>query len=119
MVGSPAHAGYQVFRFIYEPQGRNYQIDVFEIVHGQGKKPIDLEHHIVRFDSLGRCIEQRDIDSDGEFNGGNTYEYDNRGDPIREVDQNSDGNIRSVQDRTYSPDRKLLSEKGVNNQKAR
>lgn len=64
-------AGYQVFRFIYEPRGRNYEVDMFGIDSAHGETPIDPQRHIVKFDSRGRCIEERDIDSDGKFNGKN------------------------------------------------
>lgn len=116
MVGdSPEHLGYQVVRSIYEPHGRNYEIDMFEIDPAHGEKPIDLQRHTVKFDSMGRCIEERTTDSDGELNGKNVYEYDSRGDLTRETDYSSEGKVLSLQDRAYSPDHKLLSEKAIDN----
>jgi hypothetical protein len=112
---SPEHSGYQVFRFHYEPKRRNYETDLFEIDPALGEKPIELQRHIVKFDPQGRCIEERDIDSDGEPNGKNTYEYDSHSDLIREIDRNPDNSIFSIQNRTYSPDHKLLSEKALEN----
>ncbi len=110
---SPEHPGYQVFRYIYEPQGRNYEIDMFDVDPAQGEKPIDLQHHFVKFDSLSHCIEERDIDGDGEFHGKSTYEYDGRGDFTREIDYKWDGKISAQEDKTYSADHKLLSEKTI------
>jgi hypothetical protein len=118
MVGdspSAVHTGFQVFRYIYETQGRNYEIHTFEIDPAQGEKPGERDRHLVKFDSLGRCFQERDIDSAGEFNGENTYEYDSRGDLIREIVHSSDGTISSIEDRIYSPDHKLLSEKAIEN----
>ena len=112
---SPEQTGYQVFRFVYEQQGRNYEIDMFGIDPAHGETPVDLQRHLVTFDSLGRCIEERDIDSDGEANGRNTYEYDSRGDLVREIERNSDNSFFAIENRSYSPDHKLLSEKTIEN----
>lgn len=107
------HPGYQVFRNIYEPQGSNFEMDMFEVDPARGEKPLDLQRHLVKFDALGRCIEESDIDSDGTFNGKNLYEYDGKGNLIREVDYDWDGTVFANEDRSYTPDGKLLSEEIV------
>lgn len=109
------HLRYQVFRSHYRLKGPNYEIDAFDIDPAQGETPIDQQRHLVRFDLRGRCIEQLDIDNDGASNGKSTYTYDSHGDLVREIDRNSDNSIFSIQNRTYRPDHKLLSENAIEN----
>ncbi len=111
----PEHLQYQVFRSRYALKGPDYEIDDFEIDTAQGERPIDLQRHLVRFDSRGRCIEQLDIDSDGTFNGKDSYTYDKHGDLVREIERNGDNSFFSVQNRTYRPDHELVSEHATDN----
>jgi hypothetical protein len=106
---------YQVFHFRYKPKEHNYEIDTFEIDPAQGEQPIELQRHLVKFDSRNRCIEERDLDSDGELSGKNTYAYNGHGDLVRIIGRNSDNSVLSIQRRTYRSDRKLLSEKIIEN----
>ena len=105
----------QVFRTHYDLRGKNYQVDMFEVDPAQGQQPIDLQRHLVKFDTRGRCIEQRDLDSDGELNGKSTYEYDGRGDLVRTVVRLPGSTILSIENRTYRSDHKLLAEQSVEN----
>ncbi len=114
---APERLRYQVFRSHYEPKGHDYEIDAFEIEPALGEKPIDLQRHLIKFDSRGRCIEERDIDSDGESSRKVTYAYDSRGDLIREIERNSGDSIFSIENRAYRPDHKLLSEKAIENRR--
>lgn len=107
--------GYQVFRNIYEKQGRDYEIDMFEVDPAQSEKPLDLQRHFVKFDVSGRCIEESDIDSNGKFNGKDIYQYDAGGKLMKEIDYLWDRTILAQQDRSYTPEGKVLSEDIVEN----
>lgn len=109
------HLQYQVFRSHYSPEGPNYEIDDFESNPAEGETPIDLQRHLVKFDSRGRCVEQLDIDSDGRLNGKDSYTYDSHGDLVREIERNGDNSFISVENRTYRPDHKLVSEHAIEN----
>jgi hypothetical protein len=110
---SPGQWEHQVFRYIYQPQGRDYEIDLFFIDPAKGEKPIDLQRHFVKFDSLGRCVEENTVDEDGESYGKDVYEYDGRGDLATKITYDPDGTVSSREERTYSLDHKLLSERSV------
>lgn len=114
-VAGAGRSAYQVFRYLYQPRGRNYEIEVFGIDPAQPDKLNDLQRHLVRFDSRGRCVEERDIDSEGSLDQRKAYEYDGSGDLAREIDYNGDGSIFSTENRAYSRDHKLLSESAVEN----
>lgn len=109
------HPRYQVFRSHYERKGPNYEIDHFEIDPAQGETPIGLQRHLVKFDLRGRCIEQLDIDSDGNPNGNDSYTYDAHGDLVREIERNRDNSFVSIENRSYRPDHKLVFENAIEN----
>ncbi len=105
------HVAYQVFRYIYDSQGRISEEDAFEVSSLQsGAKPMESQRHTYKFDSEGRCIEEQTIDSDGESYGATTYEYNSQGDRSRERTYSFAGQIVSIQDRNYGPDHRLLYE---------
>lgn len=103
---------FQVFRNVYQSNGRDYETDDFEIEPTKGEKPIDLQRHFVKFDSVGRCIEETTVDSDGSLDLKMTYEYDSQGNPINEVYHNADCTASSVE-RTYGLGHRLSSEKNI------
>ena len=109
---SPTRTAYQVFRYIYDSKSRIHEEDMFDASSLQkSAKHANLQRHIYKYDSQGRCIEEHNIDSDGESSGSTTYTYDNQGDSIRETDYSSAGKVESIEDREYAPDHRLLFEK--------
>ncbi|MGH9653202.1 MAG: hypothetical protein ACRD6B_07020 [Bryobacteraceae bacterium] len=111
-MGEPERQGYQVFRYIYKTQAPDYEVDMFEIDPAQKDKPVDLQRHFVKFDSLAQCVEETTVDSDGSLDLKMTYEYDSQGNLINEVYHNAIGTTSSVE-RTYGQNHELLSEQGI------
>jgi hypothetical protein len=108
--------GYQVFRYIYDSEGRISEEDTFDARSLQKEaKTTDLQRHTYKFDSRGRCIEEQTIGSDGESYGLTIYEYDSQGDPVRKVTYAAAGEVESIEDRMYGPGHRLLSEKTSEN----
>lgn len=112
LVGDSERQGYQVFRYIYKPQGRDYELDIFEIDPAEGEEPIDPQRNFVKFDSHGQCIEETTVDGDGSLDLRKTYEYDTHGNLTHEVYHDGDGRVSSVE-RTYGQNHDLLSEQGI------
>lgn len=103
---------FQVFRNVYAPTGRDYEIDGFEVDDDKGGKPKDLHRHLVKFDRAGRCAEEADVDSDGSLDLEKTYEYDGESNLINEVSHDADGRVSSVA-YTYAQKHQLLSQKEI------
>jgi len=102
---------YTVSRYIYDPNGHINGEDMFEVRSlRKGAKPTYLQHHTYKFDSKGRCIEEQTIDNQGKSYGSTIYEYDSQGNPTRETGYSSAGQIKSVEERKYGPDHRLLIE---------
>jgi len=104
---------YQVFRYLYSRASRDYEIDMFTASSlSQHARRIDLQRHLIRFDSQGRCVEERDIDTDGETEDRTIYEYP---DPhsVRQTDFNSDGTIFSLSELKFDASQHLISEKAT------
>lgn len=98
----------QVFRYVLDAQGRVIEIDMFD----KGAPPKEWQRHKQIFDSLGRCVEERDVDADSD-RGRTVYEYDGEGNAVKETEYNSDNTLFAITEDRYDAHHRLLSEKIV------